>query len=376
MSALQTLSAAATLPVRFVRGQGAQLFDDADTPYWDFYGGHAVALLGQSHPAWVAAIHMQAQTLSFVSTVAPLDVRDRANAELCAFTGMDHAFLVNSGAEANEAALKIARKATGRTVIIAMERGFHGRTMACLGVTHSGHYRSDHSPVHGEVRFVPPGDEAALAAAMGPDVAGIIVEPIQGIAGVIPLPEGYLTRCRALCDVHGAVLIMDEVQTGVGRTGLPLASHIEPTARPDLVTVGKSLGGGFPVAALLLSRAMADTTKPGEHGSTFGGGPLACAALLATLEIIQTEALMAKAKAFEAKIRGGDFTGVVQVRGAGCLLGLVMDQPAGPIKNALLDHGILVGTSNDKNCLRLCPPAAMPDEGVDALQAALAAVCG
>lgn len=376
MSGLQTVSDAGLLPVSLVRGQGARIWDAEGRAYWDFYGGHAVALLGQAHPAWVAAITTQAQTLSFVTTVAPTPVRDRAIEGLCAFTWMDRAFLVNSGSEANEAALKVARKATGRSVIIAMESGFHGRTMACLGITHSGHYRTQHAPVHGEVRFVRFGDIEALASAMGPDVAGVIIEPIQGIAGVIPAPEGFLAGARALCTEHGACLIVDEIQTGIGRTGSPLAWHREPAAAPDLVTVGKSLGAGFPVAALLLTEAMAQTTQPGEHGSTFGSGPMACAAVQATLDAIQSERLLQSAQAIAADIRSRSLTGVRSVRGEGCLLGLALDRPARPVVRALLSHGILAGSANDPSCLRLCPPAIMPTEGIDALQTAMHAVCG
>ena len=233
MSALQTVSKAAMLPVSLVRGEGARIWDAQDNPYWDFYGGHAVALLGQGHPEWVSAIATQAGTLSFVTTVAPTPIRDQAVDALCRFTGMDRAFLVNSGAEANEAALKVARKATGRDGGGAMEAGVHGRTRACRGVTHAGHYRTDHAPTHGTVRFVPYGDLASLEAAMGPDVAAVLIEPIQGIAGVIPAPAGFLTGARKLCDAHGAKLILDEIQTGIGRTGRPLAWQAEPEAAPE-----------------------------------------------------------------------------------------------------------------------------------------------
>ena len=335
-----------------------------------------MALLGQGHPRWVEALTTQAQTLSFVTTVAPTPIRDQAVDVLCRFTGMDQAFLVNSGAEANEAALKVARKATGRPVVVAMESGFHGRTMACLGVTHAGHYRSDHAPTHGQVRFAPYGDLAALEAQMGPDVAAVLIEPIQGIAGVIPAPAGFLAGARRLCDAHGAKLIFDEIQTGIGRTGSPLAWQADPLAKPDLVTVGKSLGAGFPVAALLLTNAMAQTTQPGEHGSTFGGGPMACAAVHATISTIVDEGLLQRALAIEADLRGRALPGVVDIRGAGCLLGLVLDRPARPVVGALLKHGILAGTANDPHCLRLCPPAVMPTHGIDALQTAMHAVCG
>ncbi len=373
MPALTTVSAAAQLPFSIERGEGAKLFTADGTPYWDFYGGHAVALLGQGHARWVEALTEQARTLSFVTTIAPTSIRDRAVDALCRFTKMDRAFLVNSGAEANEAALKVARKATGRGTIVAMQAGFHGRTMACLGVTASGHYRTDHAPIHGDARFVPHGDLRALRAAMGPDVAAVIVEPIQGIGGVHEGPEGYLGGVRQACDEAGALLILDEVQTGVGRTGAAMAWHREPGCRPDLVTVGKSLGSGFPVAALLLSEAMAETTKPGEHGSTFGSGPMASAAVLAVLDAIEGEGLLERALAVEERVRLrlSRVSGVAQVRGRGCLLGVVLDRAARPVSAALLEEGFLTGGSNDPRCLRLCPPAVVPMQAVDAFCAAL-----
>lgn len=368
---LTTLSPAAQLPVELVRGEGARLFDAEGRAYWDFYGGHAVALLGQGHPGWVAAIAEQASTLSFVTTVAPLAVRERASAALAAFSGMDRVFFVNSGAEANEAALKVARKATGRGVIIAMETGFHGRTMACLGVTGSGHYRTDHSPIHGTTRFVPLGDLEALKAALDEDVAAVIVEPLQGIAGVLEPPEGYLAAVQEAVHACGALLILDEIQTGVGRTGAPFRFHTEGLS-PDLVTCGKSLGNGFPVAALLLTEAMANTTAPGEHGTTFGGAPLACAAVEAVLTAIADEDLLARATAIGERIRGlARLPGVEQVRGAGCLLGVVLDRPAKPVAAALLEAGFVTATANDPHCLRLCPPAVLPDEALGALETAL-----
>ena len=371
MPALTTVGS--PLPLQIERGEGARLFDAEGRAFWDFYGGHAVALLGQGHPGWVRALTDQAQRLSFVTTLAPTSVRDRSNEALCAFARMDFSFLVNSGAEANEAALKVARKATGRTRIVAMQGGFHGRTMACLGVTESGHYRADHAPVHGDAVFVPFGDEGALAAATDGETAAVIIEPIQGIAGAIEAPRGFLTAARRLCDEAGAALILDEIQTGIGRTGAAFAWHEEPACRPDLVTVGKSLGAGFPVAALLLTEAMAATTVPGEHGSTFGAGPLACAAILAVLEAIEAEGLLARAQEIEALVRAGAPPGV-QVRGRGCLLGLVLDRPAAPVSAALRERGFLAGTSNDPRCLRLCPPALMPPEAVIGLLDALGGV--
>ncbi len=382
MSALlDIISPPSLLPFELVSGQGSRVFTSDGTPYWDFYGGHAVALLGQGHPGWVQALASQATTLSFVTTVAPLAIREEAARRLAAFAGLDRVFFVNSGAEANEAALKVARKATGRSVIVAMERGFHGRTMACLGVTQSASYRSQHSPVHGDVRFVPFGDIEALDAALDDTVAAVLLEPLQGIAGILEPPPGYLTDVRAACDRVGALFICDEIQTGVGRTGLPFRFHSEP-CRPDLVTCGKSLGNGFPVAALLLTEAMAATTSPGEHGTTFGGAPLACAAAIAVLDAIEAEDLLPKARAIGAFVRsmapGGAraVPGVVAVRGDGCLLGLILDRPASSVGAALRDAGILTGTAHDPCCLRICPPATLPDEALHALHAALVAALG
>lgn len=367
MPALTTLSPQSLLPVTIERGEGPRLFDTDGTAYWDFYGGHAVALLGQGHPRWVEALTHQANTLSFVSTLAPVPIRDEAIDALCRFTKADRAFLVNSGAEANEAALKVARKATGRDEIIAMTAGFHGRTMACLGVTQTGSYRGHHAPVHGSAQFVPFGDIATLRDKVSERTAAVMIEPIQGIAGVIEPPPGYLVEARRICDENGALLILDEVQTGVGRTGRAMAWHAELECRPDLVTVGKSLGAGFPVAALLLTEDMAKTTAPGEHGSTFGGAPMAAAVILAVLEIIQSENLLERGRSLGDLAHATSIPGVTAVRGQGCLLGIVLDRPAKPVANELVRHGFLCGTAADPNCLRLCPPATMPKEALSAL---------
>lgn len=364
---------AAQLPVTLVRGQGARVFDDAGRAYWDFYGGHAVTMLGQGHPRWVAAIAAQAAKLSFCTTMTPTPVRDRAATALCAFTGMDVAFFVNSGAEANEAALKIARKATGRPVVVSMVKGFHGRTMGALGVTYK--YRDQHEPAHGDVRFVPFGDIQALRDAMGPDVAAVMLEPVQGIAGIVEPPPGYLAAVEAACRQEGALLICDEVQSGIGRAGWPLLSMKEGV-RPDIATVGKGLGGGFPVAATLMTEAVAATVQPGEHGTTFGGGPLACAAVEATLNILRDEGLVGRAARLGEllKLELSKIEGVNEVRGGGVWLGLVLDRPAKPIQMALLERGFMCGTSGDPNVLRLCPPAVLPESAIGALAASLQAV--
>jgi acetylornithine/N-succinyldiaminopimelate aminotransferase len=357
------------IPVTLESGEGALLWDVLGRTFWDFYGGHAVTLIGQGHPRWADAIARQARNLSFFTTLADVPVRSRAGAALCAFTDMDAAFFVNAGAEANEAALKIARKSTGRPVIIAMEHGFHGRTMGALGVTWG--YRDQHAPAHGEVRFVPFGDLEALKAALDERVAGVITEPIQGIAGVVVPPAGWLAEVQRLAHANGSVLIADEVQSGIGRSGVPLVSHAMGAA-PDLVTVGKGLGGGFPVAALLLTKKMVETVRPGEHGTTFGGAPLACAAVEITLDILVQEGMLAKANALGAAMKQKlAIPGVTTVRGDGAWIGVVLDRPAKPIAAMLLEKGFIVGTSSDPNVLRLAPPAVMPLYVVDQLAEAL-----
>lgn len=362
---------AAALPITPCSAEGALLWDTDGKTYWDFYGGHAVTVLGQGHPRWVEAIAEQARQLAFFTTLAPVPVRTEAARALTAFTGMDKVFFVNSGAEANEGALKVARKATGRPVVVAFEHGFHGRTMGALGATWK--YREQHAPSYGTTRFVPYGDIAALREAMGPDVAAVIVEPVQGIAGVVMPPPGFLEAVQDACRANGSVFICDEVQCGIGRMGVPLVSTSQGL-QPDLVTVGKGLGGGFPVAALLLTDAMASTVRPGEHGTTFGGAPLACAAVKATLEIIEEEGLLEHARALFATMQSALMVpGVRSVRGGGAWAGVVLDRPARPVHAALLERGFLVGTSSDPHVLRLAPPATTPLYAVHELSEALAA---
>ncbi|MBX2802737.1 MAG: aminotransferase class III-fold pyridoxal phosphate-dependent enzyme [Myxococcales bacterium] len=370
MSHLLDTLGPAKLPVTFVSGEGALLWDVDGHTWWDFYGGHATALLGQGHPRWVEALTTQANGLSFMTTLADVPVRTRAARALCAFTGLDRAFFVNSGAEANEAALKVARKATGRPVVVAMAGGFHGRTMGAVGVT-QGH-RHRHLPAHGDVRFVPFGDLPALIEALDDDVAAVITEPIQGTAGVVEPPMGWLAGVKAAANRAGALLIADEVQSGMGRVGAPLASTQQGVS-PDIVTLGKSLGAGFPVAAMLCTEAVAATAAPGDHGTTFGGAPLACAAVEATLQILHDEELMVRAQALGSRMQKllATIRGVVGVRGRGVWIGLVLDRPAAPVAQALRQEHFLVGTSADPTVLRLSPPAVLPPYAIDALAEAL-----
>ena len=369
MHTLNTVGGSA-LPITVQSAEGALMWDTDGNTYWDFYGGHAVTLIGQAHPDWIEALTRQAKSLSFFTGLAPVPVRTAAATRLCAFTGMDVAWFVNSGAEANEAALKIARKATGRSVMIAMVHGFHGRTMGALGVTWK--YRDQHAPIHGTTRFVPFGDIEALRDAMGPDVAGVIVEPIQGIAGIVEPEEGYLVGVAEICAANGSILICDEIQCGIGRTGRSLVSTSHGV-RPDIVTVGKGVGGGFPVAAVLLSDAMAQTVSAGEHGTTFGGAPLACAAVNATLEIIEREHLMEKAQSLGDTVHDalGRVNGVLEVRGSGAWIGVRLSCPAKVVIQALLAKGFMVGGSSDPYVLRLSPPAVMPKSAVPLLAQAM-----
>lgn len=372
MAHLDTLGAG-KLPITLHSGEGALLWDTGGRTYWDFYGGHAVTLLGQGHPAWIAAIERQARQLSFFTQLADVPVRTRAANKLAAFTGMDQVWFVNSGAEANEAALKMARKAAGRPVIVAMEHGFHGRTMGALGVTWK--YREQHAPAHGVVRFVPFGDLEALAAALDGEVAAVMLEPIQGIAGVVEPPPGFLLEVERLARANGSLLIADEIQSGMGRTGDPLVSRAAGM-RPDIATVGKGVGGGFPVAAVLVTDAIAATVAPGEHGTTFGGGPLACAAVEATLDIVAAEGLLVRAAELGEHMKAvlGEIAGVRAVRGAGAWIGVVLDRKAKGVADKLLERGFLVGTSSDPNVLRLSPPAVLPRYAVNLLADALAEV--
>ncbi|MDG1479536.1 MAG: aminotransferase class III-fold pyridoxal phosphate-dependent enzyme [Myxococcota bacterium] len=371
MSLLDNLGNA-KLPITLCSGEGPLLWDTSGQTYWDFYGGHAVTLLGHGHPRWIQAITAQARQLSFCTTIADVPVRTEAAAALTRFTGTDRAFLVNSGAEAVEGALKLARKATGRKVIVAMQNGFHGRTMGALGVTER--YRGQHNPAHGDTRFVAFGDLEDLAKSLDADVAAVILEPIQGIAGVRLPPAGYLAQVAALCTAAGALLICDEVQCGMGRTGAPLVSRAMGVAA-DIVTLGKGIAGGFPAAAVLMTEAVAATVRPGEHGTTFGGAPMACAAIKATIEIIEAESLMAQAhQAGQWIERWLAVPGVVEIRAAGAWAGITLDTPARPVAAALLQRGFLVGTSGDPHTLRLAPPAAIPEYVVRMLGRALSEV--
>ncbi len=356
-------------PLALVRGEGVYVWDADGKRYLDFYGGHCVTLLGHCPPRVVAAIREQAGTLLFYSNAAYSPVRARAAELLAGFApeGLGHAFFCNSGTEANETALKLARKWTGKPHVVAMTDGFHGRTLGSLAATSNPKYRAPYAGVLPETTFVPFGDAGAVADVLAgrDDVAAVILEPIQSMAGITEAPPAYFRALRRLCDEHGAALIFDEVQTGVGRTGtFSISEHFGMT--PDLITLAKSLGSGVPVGAVLASDAVAATVRHGDQGSTFGGGMLAMAAMTATLETIRDEALMAHAPRIFERIAGALRPHVKAVRGRGCLLGVELHGPAAPVPAKLRAAGVLAGSSAHPNVIRLMPPLNTPDEAVDA----------
>ncbi|HEV8241850.1 MAG TPA: aminotransferase class III-fold pyridoxal phosphate-dependent enzyme [Thermoanaerobaculia bacterium] len=361
-----------------VRGEGVWLWDARGRRVLDLWGGHAVALLGHGHPRLIAALEEQAAKLLFQSNALPLAIRDLAAARLAAFApaGLSRVFFVNSGAEANENALLLAFRSTGRRRVVALEGAFHGRTAAAAAISWGKHRHGFPRPPF-EVTFVPRGDVDALAAALlgegGSDVAALIAEPVQGVAGAFELGREYLLAARELTRRAGARLIFDEVQCGMGRTGQPFAAQLYGVV-PDVLTVAKGLAGGFPAAAVLASEMCAGVGI-GDLGSTFGGGPVAAAMIVAVLDAIEQDGLLAHVRSISAHLRETCIVGpVVAAQGEGLLVGLRTAPPAKQVMAALLERNILTGTSADPHVLRLLPPLVLQHEHVDLLRAALAEV--
>ncbi|MEM8547006.1 MAG: aminotransferase class III-fold pyridoxal phosphate-dependent enzyme [Pseudomonadota bacterium] len=358
-----------------VQGSGAWLTDATGRRVLDMYGGHAVAALGYDHPALINAVREQLEMLPFQSNVVAMQLRGAAAEALVAFTPphLTHAFFCNSGGEANENALRLAFLATGRQRVIAVEHAFHGRTAAASAVTWGSQkrwYAFPNTPF--EVTFVPRDDVEALSAAFADDVAAVIVEPVQGVAGAYDLSTEFLAALAANARRVGALFIADEVQSGMGRSGMSCAIE-HAGVEADIVTFAKSLGGGIPCAALVTTQALADVCKFGDLGTTFGGGPLAAAAILAVCKTITHERLMDNASAREAEIRAACVTGPVDaVQGRGLLLGLKTRVPAKDVRNALLAHDILTGTSGDPHSLRLLPPLTIGSDDIQHLANTLA----
>jgi len=361
------------------RGRGCEVFDTEGRRYLDFAAGVAVDALGHAHPALVAAIAEQAGRLMHVSNYFYNAENIRLADELCGKTGFDRAFFCNSGAEANEAMLKLARRhffARGQTEkfrFIAFHNSFHGRTMGAVALTGNAKYHEGFGPMVGGITHVAYGDVAAVAAVMGPDVAGIFVEPVQGEGGVLPAPAGYMTELRKLCDAHGALLLIDEVQTGVGRTGKWLGHHHEAGVRADAIVLAKGLGGGFPIGAMLVREELANALPPGTHGSTFGGNALASVAARTVIRVLDEEHLVEAAQARGERLSRGlnelaaRFPTVCKAeRGWGLLRALPLADgvDARPVLTALQKRGLLL-TIAGASALRFTPPLIVSEAEVD-----------
>ena len=351
-----------------VRGEGTHVWDEDGKEYVDLLAGIAVNSLGHGHPALVGAVTEQLQTLGHVSnffTTGPqVDLAERLLALLgdAAAQQGGKVFFANSGAEANEGAFKLTRR-TGRTHVVVAEGGFHGRTMGALALTSKAAYREPFEPLPGDVTFVPYGDADALAAAVTDETAAICLEPIQGEAGVVVPPEGYLAAARRVADEHGALLWFDEVQSGIGRTGDWLA-HLRHGVVPDVVTLAKGLGGGFPIGAVIGLGRAADLLQPGNHGTTFGGNPVACAAALAVLDTIEAEGLLEHVTVLGQKIRDGLAADprVTEVRGEGLLIGLdLASESAAAVVQAAQDAGFIINMTTPQR-IRLAPPLVLTDD--------------
>jgi acetylornithine/succinyldiaminopimelate/putrescine aminotransferase len=355
-------------PVALARGAGCRVTDVDEREYLDFYAGHAVALVGHCHPRVVAALQGQAASLMFYSNLCYQPPRGHVAERLVtgAPEGIGKVFFCNSGSEANEAALKMARRYTGKTEIISFTNAFHGRTMAALGATALPGYHLFEPSLPG-YRYATFGDLASVEALIGPDTAGVIVEKIQSIGGIQVAEPAFYQGLRALCDAHGLVLIADEVQTGLGRCGGALWFSQQVGMRPDLMTAAKALGGGFPIGATFVSSQIAETIRPNEHGTTFGGGPLAMACVEAVLDVIADEGLIARAALLGQRLSAGlaDIPGVTAVRGAGLLLGVDLAEPAGPVVARGWQAGVLVGTSKPTHTVRVIPPLIISESDVD-----------
>jgi acetylornithine aminotransferase len=352
-------------PPRLVlaRGEGAYVWDVDGNRYLDLLGGIAVNALGHAHPALVAAVTEQMSTLGHVSNFFATEPQVRLAERLLRLLGVSdgRVFLTNSGTEANEAALKLTRR-TGRTHVVSTEGSFHGRSMGALALTAKAAYRAPFEPLPGDVTFVPYGDADALAGAVTDRTAAVVLEPIQGEAGVVEPPEGYLRRAREITQQNGALLWLDEVQTGIGRTGVWFA-HTAERVLPDVVTVAKGLGGGFPIGACIAVGPAGSLLRPGDHGTTFGGNPVAAAAALAVLDTIASEALLEHAVGVGATLRRG-LTGdhVTGVRGRGLLVGLDLDRPvAAHVADAALARGFIVNPCTPHR-VRLAPPLVLTYE--------------
>jgi acetylornithine/N-succinyldiaminopimelate aminotransferase len=341
----------------------------------DFYGGHAVAALGYAHPAILDALNGQAKSMFFQSNAVALDIRARAADALADFApaGLNYVFFANSGSEANENALRVACRLTGRKKIVALEHGFHGRTAAAGAVTWGAKekwYGFPNTPF--DVKFIPRDKTSAIAEAVSGDTAAVIIELVQGLAGAYDLELDFVQSVARHCAENGALLIVDEVQTGMGRCGEPFAADLYGIT-PDILTAAKSIAGGFPCGAIIVGDDIAKALGPGDLGSTFGGGPMACALVETVINVIQKEGLMDNVQRLSRMIADACPIGPVEsVSGKGFLLGLHCRRNAAQVQKELLAHNILVGNSADPNVLRLLPPLILQDRHIETLTTTLA----
>ncbi len=358
------------LPVKIVRGSGAYVFDVEDRPFLDMYGGHAVAATGHCHPRLTKALQEQVGRLLFYSNVSHLEHQEEA-AQLLTESlpkPLSHAFFVNSGTEAVENAIKVARKATGRSLILAFEQGFHGRTLGSLGATGLPKYRAGAGIDLPGYIFAKFGDLASVEQSMDlHDFAAVILEPIQSLAGVRTADASFFQGLRNLCDERGTLLIYDELQTGGGRAGGGYAFAPRHGVVPDLMTLGKGIASGVPMGACVMTSALAAMQKPGDLGTTFGGGPLATLALKTTLQILKDEDLYSHVSIMEQFLRSAllKMPGVTGISGLGLLLGIHFDRPALQVQQALFRSGVITGLSEDPLVLRIMPPLNISQADLD-----------
>jgi len=359
------------MPIVAERGEGVWIYTSDGEKYLDLYGGHAVAGTGHSHPHVVAAIQAQAEKLLFYSNLVYSEARARAAEKLVAIAPAEltKAFFCNSGTEANENAMRMARLTTGRDNIITFSGGFHGRTADAISATFLGKYREigkPNVPGHLEAEF---GNIESVRALADEHIAAIMLEPIQSMAGVRTAPPEFFQALRELCDERGIVLIYDEVQTGVGRTGDWFFASSEAGSRvvPDIFTLAKALGSGIPVGACVVTEKISAGIKENDLGTTFGGGMIAMAAVTATLEAIENDGMLENVRGVETYLRErlDEVPPVAAVRGRGFLLGLEFRDKAAPIHKALLERKIITGTSSDPNVLRLLPPLCLKNADID-----------
>jgi len=376
-------------PVAFVRGEGVYLVDADGRRYLDLLSGIGVASLGHAHPGLARALADQAATLVHTSNLYYHPLQGQVGARLAALSGLPRAFFCNSGTEAVEACLKFARRywhsngESARTGFVALAHGFSGRTMGALSVTWDDHYRAPFQPLVPGVTFVPPDDPAALAAAVGDSTAAIVVEPLQGEGGVRPLDPAFAAAIRDACARTGALLVVDEVQCGLGRTGVPFFFQALGLA-PDLVSVGKALGGGMPVGAALVSERVAGAIRAGDHGTTYGGNLLACRAALYFLDeltggLLDHVVRVGKALGSDLAALAARQPAVTAVRGRGLMWGLELDRDAAGVVDAALARGLVINRTAER-VVRLLPPFVISEqeaaEGVARLDLALGDVVG